>query len=353
MESIDAEDYATAEGIQALYELLVKGFASDQPAALEVIFTMLQERVSDAAGRHYLVQAVAHALAAAGAPGIDLLAEIVRTNRFPTHRSISLKALWSVASGEAPAIDLRAMRPVLEIDEHLIAHARAVAADLMVEAASNRSVFDAVASSTLFQFEGVDTSGESLADFFIATLSESSIGLTTRLVDEFDSLLERELTENYYQAWLTDHPVFLDPLAADISPLAPLGLEFKTDFVMRLHDGRYTLVEIERPQDRLFTGQVDFTKRFTHATGQILDFQHWVAHNVAYAQQRFPGIRTPDGLLVMGMRRALDARRTEKLERWQFNSRSIQILTFDDLSMRARLLITSLRREPLKIHGRV
>jgi hypothetical protein len=45
------------------------------------------------------------------------------------------------------------------------------------------------------------------------------------------------------------------------------------------------LVEIERPQDKIFTTSDDFASRFTHAFGQVLDFQQWMDRNVAYAQE--------------------------------------------------------------------
>lgn len=57
------------------------------------------------------------------------------------------------------------------------------------------------------------------------------------------------------------------------------------------HDGGWTLIEIERPQDKIFTTSDDFTSRFTHAFGQVLDFQQWVDQNVAYAQELLPPSR--------------------------------------------------------------
>jgi len=39
---------------------------------------------------------------------------------------------------------------------------------------------------------------------------------------------------------------------------------------------RCQLVEIERPQDALFTRANDHMARFAHAFGQVVDFLHWV-----------------------------------------------------------------------------
>lgn len=78
--------------------------------------------------------------------------------------------------------------------------------------------------------------------------------------------------------------MLLDPLVAEMIPHRRLGVEYATDFALRRHDGSWTLVEIERPQDKMFTARDDFTARFTHAFGQVLDFQQWVDQHVAYAR---------------------------------------------------------------------
>lgn len=104
------------------------------------------------------------------------------------------------------------------------------------------------------------------------------------------------------------------------------------------------LVEIEKPHDRIFTQAYDFTAEFTHAFGQVLDFQHWVDDNVAYAQKHMPLITAPRGLLVIGMRSDLDSRGEAKLRRFADNSARIDIATFDDLLSGGRNLYRNLHR---------
>jgi hypothetical protein len=108
------------------------------------------------------------------------------------------------------------------------------------------------------------------------------------------------------------------------------------------HDGGWTLVEIERPHDKIFTTNDDFAARFTHAFGQVLDFQQWVDQHVAYARELMPAITVPRGLLVIGMRQALSPRQTTKLRQFSQSSRRIEIVTYDDLLARGRQLYTSL-----------
>jgi hypothetical protein len=113
-------------------------------------------------------------------------------------------------------------------------------------------------------------------------------------------------------------------------------VEYATDFALRRHDGGWTLVEIERPQDDLFTRGDDFAARFTHAFGQVLDFQQWVDQNVAYARELMPGIAAPRGLLVIGTRQGLGDRQTKKLKQFADNSRRIEIVTYDQLLARGQ-----------------
>ena len=116
-----------------------------------------------------------------------------------------------------------------------------------------------------------------------------------------------------------------------------------TDFVVRRHDFRYVVVEIEKPQDRIFTQADDFGSSFSQAMGQVLDSQGWIAGNVAYARRHLPGIENPHGVLIMGRRSQMTAAQKSKLRRWLQNSKNIEVLTFDDLSERARALHTRLR----------
>jgi Domain of unknown function (DUF4263) len=176
----------------------------------------------------------------------------------------------------------------------------------------------------------------------IRLLSEASIRLTPATIDEFETLIGAARKEIQYQRFLERHPVLLDPLAAEMIPHQRLGVEYATDFALRRHDGGWTLIEIERPQDKIFTKSDDFTSRFTHAFGQVLDFQQWVDQNVAYAQELLPAITAPRGLLVVGVRQALSPRQAKKLKQFSENSRRIEIMTYDDLLARGRQLYASL-----------
>ncbi|MGB0920634.1 MAG: Shedu anti-phage system protein SduA domain-containing protein [Alphaproteobacteria bacterium] len=91
------------------------------------------------------------------------------------------------------------------------------------------------------------------------------------------------------------------------------------------------LVGIGRPRNSIFTQQVDFSAKFSHAFGQALDFQDWVDEHGEYAQSKLKGISSRKGLLVMGQRSVISDRQKAKLHRFNSNSTSIRVATYDDL----------------------
>jgi hypothetical protein len=89
----------------------------------------------------------------------------------------------------------------------------------------------------------------------------------------------------------------------------------------------------------------DFTAEFTHAFGQVLDFQQWVDSHGEYARHLMPGISSPRGLLIMGRRYDLTEENRLKLRRFSANCISIDVLTFDDLLGNASSLYESILRK--------
>jgi Domain of unknown function (DUF4263) len=165
--------------------------------------------------------------------------------------------------------------------------------------------------------------------------------LTPGLIEVFENMIAADLPEEEYQRFLAEHPVFLDPIAETVVPKQRLGIEHVTDYAMRRHDGTWLLVEIEKPQDRIFTNAHDLSRAFHHAFGQVIDFQRWVISNTAYARKLMPDIASPRGLLVIGRRSTLGPSEEDKLRQFVQNSATISVLTFDDLAANARLLYRS------------
>lgn len=339
---LDPDDFYTADLIRELGLELLKTIGRSPSEGLAACHDLFSSRVSDPHARIMIFETAANAAANAGCLGLDFLGKTVATASWTNQRRIALQALWSVAQGSMPRVSNRD-DPQVTVKPVDSSYARSKLSDVIVDSLNNRKIMDAVLFVASHEEAWAPQTTESFTDFFVKTVAESTISLTKRSIGELSDLVTAQAAEKEYQNFLTANPVFLDPLAAEIIPLAPLGLEYKTDFVIRRHDGSYLVVEIEKPQDRIFTMANDFTAEFTHATGQVLDFQHWVSSNIAYAQTKFPGIYQPQGLLVMGMRSGLSKRSLSKLQQWQANSRYQDFMTYDDLLDRASLLLRSLR----------
>lgn len=287
-------------------------------------------------------------LVLSGPAGIDAFAKALRTERV-RYSAKALVVLIRVGKGEGLIDPMGSLRDIPDdFLEDPIPAGTAEAVQRMLSDIASEAVAEVpgaleVLSRVLSESTMLDAGkGTSDAASVVRLLSEASIRLTPAILDDFGKLIEAERTELHYQRFLELHPVLLDPLAAEVVPQQRLGVEYATDFALRRHDGGWTVVEIERPQDNIFTTRDDFSARFTHAYGQVLDFQQWVDQHVAYARELMPGIAVPGGLLVVGMRRPLSPRQANKLKQFADNSRRVDVVTYDELLARGRQLYASL-----------
>lgn len=268
--------------------------------------------------------------------------------------SDAFAALWWATKGKFTPDPFQELSKFQHRDElvqdlllETIQAARDAVNQLVIEARTNPHLFrhilrflaSSYQSNTSFGREGVDL------DDIYEIMTAGAIKLSGDLIQQFGDMIQQKLREEEYQLFLKQHPVFLDALAADVIPKQALGIEMVTDFVIRRYDSKYILVEIEKPQDQLFTKNNDFTSKFTHAFGQVLDFQQWVDSNGAYANNHMPGISSPRGLLIIGRRKDLTEKNKTKLHRFAANSSAIDVLTFDDLLQNANSLFQAILRK--------
>lgn len=349
---MDVDDYVGRDGMFALFDECMRLAAEGD---VETLLSALTSRAGRTNEKAEVPRIASAALVCAGEDGLAALRHFLEGGVVGGRRaSATLQALWLAASGR-PLVESAhnfAYREVV-VDQAVRERARITLDDFIAGAATN-----AEQSRILVQLQHQElllNTGPTLPSFNAHVLEvtrEASIVLTMSLIEEWEALVDRDGPESDYQDFLEKHPVFLDPLAAAVLNRKKLGLELVTDFVVRRHDLRHVVVEIEKPQDRLFTQNSDFTAPFTHAYGQVLDFQGWVAENTAYAQKHLPGIESPHGLLIMGRRRDMMTGQEAKLRHWLVNSKNIEVLTFDDLSVRARALHASLRGAGPEKHQR-
>lgn len=176
---------------------------------------------------------------------------------------------------------------------------------------------------------------------------KDALGQLEDAVKEFEELLDGSSPESDFQSFLEEHPILLDQTYKTVIPKQQIGMgkEYETDFAVRGVGDRYTFVEIERPTTPIFRKDGDFRADFNHACEQIEEWLTWLRNNLVTAQSKLPGLREPKGLLVIGLRSEFDSSQLTKLEARNMVVRgSYEILTFDDLLERGKLLLTALRR---------
>jgi len=174
------------------------------------------------------------------------------------------------------------------------------------------------------------------------SIADSSIRITKKNLNEFAQLIDAYKKEEEYQIFLKNNPTFINPLSYQVIDKQKLGDDLITDFVIKTLENNYILVEIEKPQDRIFNKKNDFSAPFVHAYGQVLDFISWVDGNIAYAQTKLPNISAPNGVLIMGRSTFLTIAQRKKLEYFNSNSTRIKIYTYDDILQNATCLYRNL-----------
>jgi hypothetical protein len=225
--------------------------------------------------KHDVPRIVASALASQP-DGIVQLLDLLPDAPGHIYPFAAIETLWRIAEGSnVPQGILDISYKPYVIDKRTRDLAREKLVDLIVQAEHTPELF--VIICAMLDEHAVSRPDPpelgAFAQFFLESIRESSIALTSSLLREFETLIQDVSRESEYQKFLERHPVFVDPLAAEVISQRKLGLEFVTDFVIRRHDYRYVVVEIEKPRDRIFTLKNDFTAEFTHAVGQVLDFQ--------------------------------------------------------------------------------
>ncbi|MBK9096486.1 MAG: DUF4263 domain-containing protein [Anaerolineae bacterium] len=242
-----------------------------------------------------LPQWVSICLLRKGVVGTRILADCLPKTSL-TYQTRILETLWYASKRQLPSSlhgAAATLLPTLRFADEVVSEASAVLADFFIGAIDDRDKYGVLVNflHTLWMLEA-NQSATSRSEILEA-IAQGTIKITRRLIENLESLISQKSSESMYQEFLSKHPVFLDPLASEVIARQRLGLEHEIDYVIRRYDGRYLGVEIEKPQDLLFTESNDFRAGFTHAFGQVLDFQRWVDTHEEYARHLMPGISAP------------------------------------------------------------
>jgi hypothetical protein len=329
------------------FEEMAKDCAPDSIVKLKL---RLEVRDNGTYDKHVIPYLACRALIYKGVRGIEAMAEVLpRVPGFIYPMAI-LSSLWQASEGEhsRSTFETSEQSAILQqpINETVRFAAKEAFIAFLDECRTDPESFHRLINllhheQTVSSFEK-DSNGR-FHQAVYRIIADSALRVSDRHIDQLDQLLRSGAREEAYQIFLTANPVFLNPLASRLIGKQKLGDDFITDYVLETLTGEYVAVEIEKPTDPVFTQTNDFSHQFTHAFGQVIDFIEWVEQNISYAQKKLPGIASPRGLLVIGTREFFSKEQSDKLRRFNKNSNSIEVITFDDLLSRARTLQQNIR----------
>ncbi len=171
-----------------------------------------------------------------------------------------------------------------------------------------------------------------------------------KILEEYRALLATATNEAALQTFLTAHPEFVYPEHDQSLPKPSLGGERQPDFAFSIRSAfgsRWIFVEIERADKQIFTTSEDFqfTRDFTQAKGQLLQWDTLITRELAYFERRFPGLLKPEFHLVYGRDAELDPGRRDMLIAEFSSTPNRTFSTFDDLANRFETIVNRILPE--------
>lgn len=281
-----------------------------------------------------------------GERGFSIIEKVIKDDSIDSNPEKMLEVIYSTSKGLLPDLPVKDNNVdyihKLELTEDIIHLANDTFINIVIDSLTN---IDTLFNLGFFIWmHTTKTAFDNKHDASVLEIiSKSVVKLNERIIRDFERLIIKGESEEIYQQYLENNPCLVDPMAFEIRSKAKMGIEYTTDFVIRRMNNEYLLVEIEKPTDKIFTKKNDFTAVFTHAMGQVLQFQNWVESNIAYAEKHFPFIVSPQGIVIIGMKNRFSKTQVEQLTRFNINSRGkLKVLTYDDLIEQGKQLLQNL-----------
>lgn len=163
----------------------------------------------------------------------------------------------------------------------------------------------------------------------------------------YQELLDKEeIPEEEIQQFLEKNRVLLSIDFSRVHPKYRLGEKFVVDFLVETSDLLYTLVEIEKPSDDLYTKErpPKQSKKLRQADAQMKEYLSYVHNNILYLRKDFPSLTSEKirGLIVIGRRSRLSEEQKRRLEQDNAQAFEYKIITFDDLATRLKTFLENL-----------
>src|SRR4029079_7534367 len=108
----------------------------------------------------------------------------------------------------------------------------------------------------------------------------------------------------------------------------------------------YVLIELESPQDDLFTNETppNPSKELRNTQSQMQNYLSYFKNNILYCKQHFPDmmVEKVTGLIVIGRRNNLTQIQKDSLQKMLGTVSAYGIITYDDLFEKTKLFLENL-----------
>ena len=169
-------------------------------------------------------------------------------------------------------------------------------------------------------------------------------------VEEFTNILERcskgELKEEDLQKFLKERTWLFGVEYRNAKPKKLAGSTSVFDFLLENYAGQGVIVELKLPTEEIFKEKYVLTSKVSDAMGQLIRYIETTL-GIAYSSEmsKIEGIteKRPLGYVIIGRTKNDDER--EDLKRVNSYYHRIEVLTYDDLLLKAKTTLESFLKE--------
>jgi len=175
------------------------------------------------------------------------------------------------------------------------------------------------------------------------------IAILIDTLQEYQKLLQRlDVRENVIQEFLERNFIILEPsykMALTKDDLRKLKLP-EADFLLKSSEGNYVIIELESPQDNLFTNETppNPSRELRNTQSQMQNYLSFFKNNILYCKQHFPDmmVEKVTGLIVIGRGNNLTQIQKDSLQKILGTVSAYGIITYDDLFEKTKLFLENL-----------
>lgn len=171
-----------------------------------------------------------------------------------------------------------------------------------------------------------------------------------RAVNEFEKMLENDLTEHDWQKWFNQNSWVLGTEYVRILDERRIDLDHVSDFLMKTYDGFIDIVEIKRPTEDLnfwakskdhknYVPSQDLVRAISQVSRYLYEIER-ESNSLKFLQQ-VGGVKTikPRCVLIFGRSNDWDEEKKESFRILNSNFSHLSILTYDHVLERAKRML--------------